>query len=623
MPPGDETNMPDRQWIIGCDRDVDVLVRENVVSRRHCRLSLHSDQYFIEDLASRNGTFLGQQRVVTRTAIPPGTRILLAGSVLMPWPDENLATERLRIGRNESNDIRIEDESVSGNHAILFRDANGVWIVRDLGSTNGTRVSDSETLTAAARVTPLDTIHLGNVKETLGSLRHRVPAAVSSSTDDGDDPPTLRDRPHNVRSTTQASTIIIQSTGWLERLTKIYRAKPAWIQTVSLVALTLLVLSIWRLVMVDSSHEQAARQNLTTAEPDQQSEMTDATNVGVTDESKIANNSIEEIVSDTSARPNSLGTSNHAALSMAALNSSVASTIHKSLYWVVIDADGHRRRVGCALAVEPQRLLACASVIEQLRDFETTAQPLCFHFSSGASVAIEATALHPRWSESRRIERQCNEWLQIVSEQGATGPDVLSASSKISAGQDRITRTAHTARMLSRVFDAGCIRSADKLPGYLFQSLPDTSDITGADTVSRFAKFTSQHQPLGLLKRHRLLGVFSRQEDVSFGDRASSAMHEMETLPLFTLPRISTDQPPMYVGKVAGVTPSELVFSGGFILDSDGRLAGMASLPTELDSAQQQHVARWVSDEDATFDWISVEVLAETIGNRQLSWSPL
>ncbi len=616
--------MPDRQWIIGCDRDVDVLVRENVVSRRHCRLSLHADQYFIEDLASRNGTFLRQQRVVTRTAIEPGTRVLLAGSILMPWPDENRATERLRIGRNDGNDIRIDDESVSGNHAILFRDANGVWIVRDLGSTNGTRVGDSETLTSAARVTPLDTIHFGNVKETLGSLRHRVPAALSSSIDNGDDPPTLRDRPPSVRSTSQTSTIIVQSSGWFARLTKIYRAKPVLIQTVSLAALALLVLSGWRLVSVGTWQEHVARQNLVNVEPNQAPQTTDATQVGATDQSKIENNSIKEIIAETSARPNSLGTSNVPAPPADAPDFTIASKIHKSLYWIVVNGDGHRRRLGCALAIDTQRLLTCSSVIEQLRDIDTTAQPRCFHFSSGASVAIEATALHPRWNESRRIENQCNEWLEIASERAsATWPDALSENSKTTAAHDRITRTAQTARMLSRVFDVGCIRSADKLPGYLFQPLQDVSDNPDANTESHFAKFTSPRQPMGLLKRHRLLGVFSVQEDATFGDSASSAMHEMEIQSLFTLPRISTDQPPMYVGKVAGVTPSEFLFSGGLILDSNGRLAGMASMPSELDSTQRQHLARWVSDDDVTLDWISVEVLAEMIDNRKLSWTPL
>lgn len=54
------------------------------------------------------------------------------------------------IGRAESARIRLEDPSVSAQHAVL-RVVDGVWVVEDLGSRNGTlidghRVSGSATL---------------------------------------------------------------------------------------------------------------------------------------------------------------------------------------------------------------------------------------------------------------------------------------------------------------------------------------------------------------------------------------------------------------------------------------------------------------------------------------------
>jgi hypothetical protein len=51
-----------------------------------------------------------------------------------------LIGELLKIGRGATNDIRIEDGSVSGNHAELVLDGND-YIVRDLQSTNGTKVN--------------------------------------------------------------------------------------------------------------------------------------------------------------------------------------------------------------------------------------------------------------------------------------------------------------------------------------------------------------------------------------------------------------------------------------------------------------------------------------------------
>ncbi len=55
-----------------------------------------------------------------------------------------------RIGRAETADLRVESVEVSREHAELF-ERNGFWLVRDLGSTNGTQVNGkliTETLLA-------------------------------------------------------------------------------------------------------------------------------------------------------------------------------------------------------------------------------------------------------------------------------------------------------------------------------------------------------------------------------------------------------------------------------------------------------------------------------------------
>jgi hypothetical protein len=45
-----------------------------------------------------------------------------------------------RIGRSESANLRVESAQVSREHAEIF-ERNGMWLVRDLGSTNGTQVN--------------------------------------------------------------------------------------------------------------------------------------------------------------------------------------------------------------------------------------------------------------------------------------------------------------------------------------------------------------------------------------------------------------------------------------------------------------------------------------------------
>lgn len=49
----------------------------------------------------------------------------------------------LTIGRHPDSIVRLEDGSVSGHHATLNRQEDG-WYVRDIGSSNGTRVNGAE-----------------------------------------------------------------------------------------------------------------------------------------------------------------------------------------------------------------------------------------------------------------------------------------------------------------------------------------------------------------------------------------------------------------------------------------------------------------------------------------------
>jgi predicted component of type VI protein secretion system len=50
------------------------------------------------------------------------------------------------IGRRPSCDIRLDFENISGKHCML-RMLNGVWNVKDLGSTNGTTVNGARLAT--------------------------------------------------------------------------------------------------------------------------------------------------------------------------------------------------------------------------------------------------------------------------------------------------------------------------------------------------------------------------------------------------------------------------------------------------------------------------------------------
>ena len=71
--------------------------------------------------------------------------------------DYSLTGGRLIIGRSHSCDITIDDINASRSHAELRYELQGVWVLTDLGSTNGTKVNgeriSSTTLNTGDRVT--------------------------------------------------------------------------------------------------------------------------------------------------------------------------------------------------------------------------------------------------------------------------------------------------------------------------------------------------------------------------------------------------------------------------------------------------------------------------------------
>lgn len=75
-----------------------------------------------------------------------------------------LISETMTIGRRESCDICLKFQNVSGMHCELSR-RNGVWHIRDLGSTNGIKVNGERTQRRPLR--PGDEISIANHKYTI------------------------------------------------------------------------------------------------------------------------------------------------------------------------------------------------------------------------------------------------------------------------------------------------------------------------------------------------------------------------------------------------------------------------------------------------------------------------
>jgi pSer/pThr/pTyr-binding forkhead associated (FHA) protein len=86
----------------------------------------------------------------------------------------------VNIGRGDYNDLVIGDASVSTMHAKLQR-REAIWILSDLGSTNGTFV-EGEKLSGEVALTPGTTLRFGDVIALFEPLDDRVPAARTNQT---------------------------------------------------------------------------------------------------------------------------------------------------------------------------------------------------------------------------------------------------------------------------------------------------------------------------------------------------------------------------------------------------------------------------------------------------------
>jgi pSer/pThr/pTyr-binding forkhead associated (FHA) protein len=241
---GREYNVGTGPLSFGRDAASDVVVSGNEVSRNHAEIRSEADGYLLLDL-SVNGTYVNGERIgkthtlaradVIRigndefrfyadaaasspaepSAGPPETLAPPAGAAqrlsdtLHGIPDEAkqntppapeaapLASLLFRsgefkgqrfpirvpvvnIGRGDYNDVVIGDASVSTMHAKLQR-REAIWILSDLGSTNGTFV-EGEKLSGEVALTPGTTLRFGDVIALFEPLDDRVPAARTNQT---------------------------------------------------------------------------------------------------------------------------------------------------------------------------------------------------------------------------------------------------------------------------------------------------------------------------------------------------------------------------------------------------------------------------------------------------------
>jgi ABC-type multidrug transport system ATPase subunit len=166
---------------LGRDPSNDVVVDNEVVSRRHMQFRRTPLGYQAEDTGSRNGIMSGGRRV-ERASLVHGDVLEIAGVVSIRYLE--MAGEQglqaaadivslagraeVIVGRARESELQLDHPAVSLRHARISTERSGARTIEDLGSTNGTFVNGERLAANVTRqIAAGDVIRVGPVRLSL------------------------------------------------------------------------------------------------------------------------------------------------------------------------------------------------------------------------------------------------------------------------------------------------------------------------------------------------------------------------------------------------------------------------------------------------------------------------
>ena len=79
---GVTASLDEAPLLIGRGSDAAIRLDDDYVSTRHARIASSGEQWFVEDLGSTNGTYVGSSRISQATAINLGTQVRIGKTIL-------------------------------------------------------------------------------------------------------------------------------------------------------------------------------------------------------------------------------------------------------------------------------------------------------------------------------------------------------------------------------------------------------------------------------------------------------------------------------------------------------------------------------------------------------------
>jgi pSer/pThr/pTyr-binding forkhead associated (FHA) protein len=178
-----------QNYVLGRSKNCDVVIANNMVSRSHCRIFSINSKWFLEDLGSSRGTYIGSKKIerielngdvqgsiggidVVNFEIKVLTNKISTSEKLNTITQVNRKSvgltgripllNRMRIGKNQDNDWVINDVNVSDYHAEINMTSPGNYEITDMNSESGTFVNGKKIKRIKLRTG--DQVLIGNVE---------------------------------------------------------------------------------------------------------------------------------------------------------------------------------------------------------------------------------------------------------------------------------------------------------------------------------------------------------------------------------------------------------------------------------------------------------------------------
>jgi pSer/pThr/pTyr-binding forkhead associated (FHA) protein len=114
---------PKRSYVLGRGSECDIVIEDPTCSRRHAKV-VRASQLTIEDLGSRNGTHVDDERITGRTTLEHGSRIRIGATVYL-------------VSVVDEEEGELLDTGTVAHESLLFRGDVNAGLLRALQAPDG------------------------------------------------------------------------------------------------------------------------------------------------------------------------------------------------------------------------------------------------------------------------------------------------------------------------------------------------------------------------------------------------------------------------------------------------------------------------------------------------------